>query len=282
MPLLNSEVRQLVVDLFTLATARDKQKKIGASNLANGCDYCLASNLMGDMRQTPITNRAWGGRVVGTAIHMLLEDRMNESIATAGTMYRDAQIEKGIPLGTLGSYGEIWSTPDLVIPSEQHAFDWKGTDDKKMCILLDALQLRRGLMPNYGRKHDKVKLSEKEYDAAIIGAGYKIQGYYNQLQSYMRGLNRNGTPVTRASIVFISRTNTMWFDNPGSDRFDDETAVHGINVVSFDYNHDYAESVWGRGLGIWETLEAGTPVTDFARHELCFACGVEDRNTLAA
>jgi hypothetical protein len=302
MALSDPEARHLAISLLTAPTARDKQRKIGASNLCNGCQHCLASNMMGDMRDTPMLDRAWGGRTVGTAIHGTMEERMtaaqdaaqaertfhdalqyqgsefqaqvSEQLLTIGRSNPGALVEYNMSLGTMGTYGEIRSTTDLVLPAQRHGFDWKGTTKKKSALMRDFLG-----QTNFGRKHKDVKLSENEYAKEMVKSEYRVNGYYGQLQLYGKGLNDNGIKVDRLSIVFISRDDTMWWDNPTSDGYEDASKMRGVWVLSFDYNEAYATELWDRGLEIWERLEAGEVPADFPSDPNCFPCGIEARDS---
>lgn len=282
----DEEIRHLAIRLLTAPTARDKQRRVGASNLSNGCDYCLASNLSGDFRETPMLDRAWGGRVLGTAIHSVLEERVESMIAgqieSLRGLHEDAIAEMRMAIGTLGTYGEVGSTSDLVLPSERHALDWKGTTDAKMALLLDYLAIQRGEPAPYGRLHQahkKKPLSANAYDKELAKLEYKITGYYGQLQLYGMGIRNHGIPIDRLSNVFISRDSTMWWDNPSQDGYTDPTKLHGISVLSFRYDETYANGLWQRALFIWESLEGGASVNDFTRNEHCFPCGLDARDT---
>lgn len=284
MSLTDEEVRHLTIRLLTAPTARDKQRRIGASNLSNGCDYCLACNLSGDFRETPMLDRAWGGRVIGTAIHGVMEERViamrDKMIESLHGQHEDAIAEMRMTLGVLGTYGEVGSTSDLVLPSERHALDWKGTTDAKMALLLDYLAIQRGEDAPYGRLHQVHKrkpLSENAYNKEIAKLEYKITGYYGQLQLYGMGIRNRGIAIDRLSNVFISRDSTMWFDNPTQDGYSDNTKMHGVSVLSFDYDPDYANALWQRGLYIWEQLEGGATADDFTHNEHCFPCSLDAR-----
>lgn len=273
MTLEDQEVRRLAIDLLTAPTARDKQHRIGPSNLANGCDFCLASNLIGDMRDTPVLDRAWGGRVFGTALGILLDQRAatNERFLSEFYMH----------IGKLGTYGDIGGTSDLVIPDERHALDWKTAWMAKIALIVDFLARQRGDAPVYGRTHDVHKakpLSERAYEAEMVKIEYKMTGYYGQLQIYGLGLNRMGIPIERLSNVYAARDHTMWFDNPTQDGYLDPKRKHGIVVVSFDYDESYALALWNRGLHIWEALEGGATPDDFERNAHCFPCSLDARD----
>ncbi|QIK64563.1 hypothetical protein G7068_16070 [Leucobacter viscericola] len=298
MALTDDEVRRLAVDILKAPTARDMQQKIGASNLANGCNYCLACNLMGDMRETPMLDRAYLGRVWGTAIHALKEMRQKawlaeqrkadreewddikrQRIAPFARRFPDAQVEKRFSLGLIPGYGRVGSTADLFLPSEGHLFDWKGSKRKDILLLIDFLHMQKGHPEGiFGRRHQDVKLSEAQYAEQMVKMEYKVTGYFAQLQSYGRGKALQGYDVKRMSIVLIARDGTGWFDNPGLDGWEDEHKKHDLYVLSFDYNPEYANFVWQRGLDIWAELQSGKPLEGFERNVNCFPCSLEVKN----
>lgn len=287
--LTDAESRHLIIQLLTAPTARDTQQRIGASNLCNGCDYCLAANLMGDMRDSALLDRVWGGRVVGTAIHGLLEERLkwalqgqdNHDTWAAGTLadvgrrFPDALSEFRMKIGTLGSYGEVWSTADLVLPGQRQAFDHKGTTIQKLCILIDFIEMKAGRSAPYGRAHPKVKLSEAKYAEEMAKMEYKVTSYYGQCCLYGLGANRMGIPVERVTINFIARDHAMYFDNPTLDRYSDPKATKGVWSLGFDYSEEYAMALWNRAFFIWEKLEAGSVPADFDHHPMCWPCSMD-------
>lgn len=280
MVMTNDEVRRMAVDILKAETDRDRQRTIGASNLANGCDFCLASNLLGDMRETPMLDRAWGGRVIGTALHGLTEERIKEqALANAASRLADAQVEQHVTLGEIEGYGEIGSTPDLFLPSEEHLFDWKGSTRKKSAIMRDFLWLQAGnKTPLFGRQHKEVKISEAVYAKELVKAEYRITGYYAQTQLYARGKAKQGYSVRRMSLIFVNRDGTMWFDNPGQDGWGDDTRTRDVWSLDFDYDAAFADAVWGRGCAVWEGLQGGLEVHDFDRNENCFPCSLDARD----
>jgi hypothetical protein len=315
MTLSDAEVRHLTIELLTAATARDLQKTIGASNLANGCSYCLACAFAGISRDTPATDRAWSGRTIGTALHRHLEERFNEAIsahrvhiqavetekqrafyldgadmrqiiagelASIGECYPNAKTEFRITLGSIENYGTVGSTVDVVLPDERHGVDYKGSTRKKSALMQDFLSIQRGGEAIYGRTHAEIKLSEKEYAKALEAQAYKLTGYYSQCQSYMDGLNRAGIPTERFSLVFINRDGTGWFDNPTQPDYELEKRTHDVWVLSFDHDPAYAKAVWDRGVNIWNQLFAGASVEDFESHPQCFPCSLDRKPEVAA
>lgn len=299
MSMAEEDIRHLIVTLLTAPTPRDAQTTIGASNLSNQCDFCLASNLTGDMRDAPALDRAWGGRVLGTSIHGLLEKRMEEAIALSsrsgiladiGKRYPDAQLEQHRKLGTIPGYGEVGTTPDLVLPSERTVVDYKSSDRKKSALMRDYISISSGQEPLFFQQQKRgnwvykpagdttVAISDNDHAKEMRKQGYKVTGYYGQLNLYGWCLTNAGIPIDVAAIGWVVRDSTMWFDNPAFERYDDETRARGVWTLSFGYNESYAEALWNRGLQIWEALQNGATPQDFPRHELCYPCGLDLRS----
>jgi hypothetical protein len=286
-------IRHLAISLLTVPTARDKQRRIGASDLSNGCDRCLAGKFLGDSRETPMTARTWMGRVLGTAFHGVLEGRIAEVLDFTNFTpeeVRHAAGVLGLPIearaevhtffAELRGYGPVGGTIDLELPGE--IVDWKGSTRKKLCLLIDFMQTQKGLPAPYGRTHKEIKLSEKQYAEEMEKMAYKVQGYYGQQTLYMHGKVQEGEDVRRATLVFLNRDGTGFFDVPSENRYDDEKAVHDVHVIGFNYNAAYAESLIARGQAIWDYLEAGGEPTAFPSHPQCFPCGLEKQAAVKA
>lgn len=288
------DVRYLAVSLLTLPTARDGQKRVGASNLSNGCQFCLASNLIGDTRESPLLEKLFLGHTTGTALHGLIAERgtaaMAQIAATSGydhvrsvqmeaiaSHFDDARIEEHIPLGTLGTYGEVGSTPDLILPSRAHLIDWKSSTRHKSAIMRDALG-----QTNFGRTHKDVKLSEAKYAEEIAAANFKLAGYVGQKSLYAWGANKLGIPVESSSLVFINRDGTGFYDLPSAAGYDDESKMRDVWVLNLPYNEEYAEAIWSRASQIWTAIEGGAIPSDFPRHEHCFPCSNEPKDLAVA
>ncbi len=301
MTLADEELRHLYIQLLTADTARDRQRTLGPSDLSNGCDFCLACKFLGISRETAIAGQTWGGRVVGTAIHGLMDHRWSEALSgesdspilrEIAARYPDAQSELHLPIGVMGTYGPIGMTTDLYLPSEQTAVDTKGTTAKKLMLLQDFMAIEQGLEPPYGRDNKWLQVStrnapkdtyrkstaivsEAVYADEMAAMAYKVTGYYGQLSLYGLGLNANNLPTELLSIAFIARDSTMIFDNPGGQRYEDPKAQHGVFILSFPYDRQYALGVWGRAESIWEDLNNGKTPADFAKSEHCFPCKME-------
>lgn len=297
----DDEIRHLVVGLLTAKTSRDMQRRVGASNLSNGCDYCLASNFLGDDRNTIAADRAWMGRVWGTAQHSILEQRAThalnfegldgtalaaarEQVQTLLGLHPAAAAERHVEFCTIDGYGPVGGTIDLDLgPDADHLVDYKGSTRKKTALIRDYMELSQGLPPIFGRESSYVMVysetkpglyrkavagvSERQYAEDMAAMEYKMNGYYGQQTLYMKGAGRH-----RASIVFLNRDGTGVFDNPAGERYDDPKAMHDIHVLSFDYNADYADALIARAQAIFAHLNGGGVARDFTSHDHCYAC----------
>lgn len=176
MSLTDQEVKRLTLDLLKTPSERDRQVKVGASQISNPCDYCLARALQGGPAEP---NHWWLGARIGTAIHNTLEQEADKHIDRPRSYHFDALegavIEQRITLGTISGYGVIASKPDLVLVKHNHLVDHKTTTKKKL-------------------------------------TGYKLNGvptaYIYQTQLYAWGLNKQGTRIDRISLNFIARDGT--------------------------------------------------------------------------
>ncbi len=116
------------------------------------------------------------GSQIGDAIHKLLETEGLKHKQQAQHPYFQALVgasfEETIYIGTIPGYGDIYSTPDLYIDSENHLVDYKTS------------------------KRSKVQ----EY----LVAGVPVQ-YLYQVQLYAMALEAMGKHVDKISFVFINR-----------------------------------------------------------------------------
>lgn len=180
MSLTDNEVKALTVGLFKQQTDRDKQRKVGASQISDPCTRHLAKALLAEPEPEI---KYWLGGKIGTAIHSLLEHSIANSDAD---LLADALVEQKITLGEIDGYGIVSSKPDLVLPSVRHLIDWKTSS------------------------RDKVKKMQKVLDGLSEDAStiYTLNKYVGQAQLYAWGLNNSGVPVDKVSLVFINRDGT--------------------------------------------------------------------------
>lgn len=232
--ILDTRVKELALSLFAQASSRDSQKKVGASDFSDPCEYHLASKLAG--AEQPAF-KYWMGAKIGTAVHEFLEERIPTSDFDLYPEFKSASIEQKIRLGNLEGYGEISSKPDLALVENQHLIDWKTSNRKKSKALQAVI---------YDGKEDPE-------------SHYTLKRYYAQVQVYAWGLNKNGTPIDGCSLVFINRDGTYDPD---------------VWTWTFEYDEDFANGIWHRLERIWKELQSGKDLEEFPREEHCFNCKV--------
>lgn len=292
------EHRHLVISMLRAPKARDVQYGIGASDLANDCDRCLAHRLLGNTIPNARADSLWLGAELGTAIHGHLQSR-HEELHTSPffPQLHGSKAEEHLVFGHIRGYGDVrgdsGGTIDLSL--ELEIDDYKGSTREKSCTLQDYLQsqgiMRVGLEPWWEKQKDTAKYeggyklktksntvvsrSAREHREALEGMKHKVTGYYGQLQTYGLARARAGRPVQRLNIVWINRDGHGMFDDPANARYEDPTAIHDVWVQSFDYNEAYALGLLARAQQIWDALTAGATPGDFAQAPHCFVCSIE-------
>lgn len=231
----NLQVRDLALSLLTMESNRDKQKKVGASQISDPCTYHLATSLVNSSEQR---SKYWLGAKIGTAVHMLLEDAIENADTNLIPEVAGAIVEQKIVLGELPDYGVISSKPDLVLPGQKHLIDWKTSSRKKSAKLQKYVD---GITPND---------AESEYT---------MMKYTAQTQLYAWGMNRSGVEVESVSLVFVNRDGTMESD---------------VWSHTFAYDESFATSLWSRLEALWSAIQSGADLKDFDRHSECFRCKV--------
>lgn len=310
MSMTEDEMRDFIVSLLKPRTERDAQVEVGASNLSNPCDRCRAYEITGVERGDRIMNRAWGGRVIGTAIHQHLQANLETAAATAaetgddlaqlGFRYPGLAAERRLTLGELTPGRTVTSSTDLWIPSKNTVGDHKGTTMRKLAFIRDALGQMRGQGAIFGRGHEFVVVyqesvvksgankgevvfrkavegvSEREYAKEIAHALTKIERYSRQLSLYGMGITNDGDRVDDMFINFIARDSAMTVENRESERYMDETAPRGVVSIRFVYNHEYAVGIWKEAQAMAKALDTGakTPL-DYMSHPHCGVCEAE-------
>jgi len=232
----SDRIKDLSLSLFKQESARDKQKKIGASDFSDPCEYHLAKKLMG---QSSGEFKYWMGAKLGTATHEFLETRIPLSDMSEFPEFDGALIEQTITLGELEGYGVIKSKPDLVLVNGNHLIDWKTSKRDKSKKLQNVI---------YGLKDDEE-------------SSYTLKKYFAQAQIYAWGLNAGGVKVDGCSLVFINRDGTYDPD---------------VWDWTFPYDETFAVSMWDRLVAIWSDLQAGRDLESFEREPFCFNCKVLD------
>lgn len=185
--LTDDELRYLAVTLFSAPTARTQQTRIGASDLANQCDRCLAMAMANIPRvKNPTAENIWMQAEIGTGMHLVQEGRLKELLRVAdadedpsfsdrvreiareiAAMAPGAEAEVRIKIGHIPGYGDVFGTIDLRLLWQ--IVDWKSSDRIKSALLQDFL-LSVGLSPEGAKPK-----WQKQKDTARYAGGYKLE-----------------------------------------------------------------------------------------------------------
>lgn len=106
-----SDYRTKVIAEITKKTERDKQRRIGPSEIGNPCDKCLGRALMDERAEQDFSLYPW----LGTGNHYYMEDHT----------FKDYKHELRLMVGEIPGYGEIKGTTDMFDTDEHAVVDWK-------------------------------------------------------------------------------------------------------------------------------------------------------------
>lgn len=175
-----NQIKDLTIGLFLQESERDKQHKVGASQISDPCTRHLAHALVGT-ESAP--QKYWMGGKIGTSIHAFLESAIANSSESS---FSDAIVEHKIVLGNVDGYGVVSSKPDLVLPSHNLLVDWKTSSRAKVKKIQNYID---------GIKDD-------------AASAYTVQKYLGQANLYAWGLNKSGIMIEDIALVFINRDGT--------------------------------------------------------------------------
>lgn len=288
----------MAIKLMSAPTGRTLQTRIGASDLANECDRCLAM-AMGNITRarSPRAEAIWMQKEVGTAIHLLQQERIEATGIVDQLGIPSVRAEQRLRIGTIPGYGDVFGTIDVSMPFQ--IVDWKGSDRVKGAFLHDFLLgaglLPEGSTPRWVKQKDTARyeggykfeygsssgakrvaqISARGYREAMDGMVHKMNGYHIQQTLYMHGRRLAGDDVRKGSIIWINRDGNGVNDVPEGARYEDPTAIHDVWVLSFDYHEQTALDALARGGRIWAQLEVGLAPEDFDADPGCFYCSFE-------
>lgn len=219
--------------LLKKPTERDKQIKVGASNLSSPCGRCLAEQMATGQESTNSESPYWLGAVIGTAIHNMLEVR--------GTGIEGWIPESRVVLGDIDGYGKVKSTSDGFWLPGGEVVDFKTTTREKLKYIKRAIDEKPS-------EYEITKVSESRY---------KVDTYRNQLLLYGLGQENAGHEVNTCTIVFVCR---------------DGVGDSDIWGTSFPYDRERALTVWQRGVRLWAWLQEGHKPEELKSAQYCYTC----------
>lgn len=230
--------------LFTIESDRDKQLKIGPSEIGSPCDICVQKALF--RTEAGERGRWWVAARIGTAVHLDQEHTIKDLNVEYGVSEK-IRTECKTTVGHLEGYGDIRGSYDALIPPNKNTFyptnewtleDTKTTDKDKLKWIKQAVLF-------------EPKENENKF---LRRARFNLEKYVGQGHMYARGVRAEGVPVEKILFSFLARD------------VKDDTAFFDWEIP---FIHEHAESVWGRLEEIWC---AGANV-EYEAHPDCFEHG---------
>lgn len=225
---------ELVAAAIAAGDDRDRQRRIGPSEIGNTCVRCLAGRLIGE---PPVERGGYPlAPWIGTAVHAYLE-----RIVPATHPDVPLRTETRVTVGDIEGYGTVTGTADLVVG--RHLVDYKVLSRKNM------QGLRRAFV-----------ITPRGVSFADVPKKHTAQQYWVQQNLYAHGLVKAGTPIDDCTLLLIPRDATT----------DTTNALQGI---TFPYQPEVAERALDRAAAILEWAESHPDEVDsLPGGEGCFTC----------
>lgn len=219
-------------------TERDKQTRIGVSEIGDDCERCIADKLLG----IPHDSGSGGAPLapfLGTAFHAFAESRTKTE--------PNVLVEKRVEVCDLEDYGRISGSVDRFDIAAEAVLDWKLLSRKKISTFKRS-----------------VKWDSELPQFANTIAGAQFRKYYIQIMLYGYGLTQLGYDVAHCSIVALPRDCSV------------EVVPDSICEFSFPWRQDVALAAMGRLQNIWERARSDDGRVDGLQSSpLCWYCSHE-------
>lgn len=229
-----SEIYDRIIKELTKPSERDKQRKVGPSELGDLCERCLAEKLLGihqDEKTHPLAP------MIGTAFHLYLENVIG---------LKDYLKETKVTVGTIEGYGDIHGTADGFDTETGHVVDYKVLSKKKIKAFSSATFL------------DEERNPEFYSDSMTEG---QLKKYYYQMMLYGLGLENAGYEVNHVSLVLFPRDCTV------------ESVMAASHELCFKYNRKAALAVLERANQIFKWAnENRDNLGELGSHPGCYYC----------
>lgn len=230
---------QKVVDLMMAKSDRDRQRRIGPSELGDPCARCLAERLLGlrppdkDVALAPL---------IGTAMHALLEHRSGLLEAGKGIL-----TETKVAVGEVRGYGKVTGSCDRFDTEEHQVIDYKVVAKKKAKAYQSAVVVTGNGSNVFFDEDNPVSSTLKQY--------------YTQLNLYGKGMVNAGEQVKNVSLLFITRDAST------------EQLPQGLTELVFKFNMDVADQALERASNIYEwATSPGNKVEEIDSDPGCYYC----------
>lgn len=229
-----SEIYDRIIKELTKPSERDKQRKVGPSELGDLCERCLAEKLLGVHKEEKTHPLA---PMIGTAFHLYLEN----TIGLEGYLK-----ETKVTVGTIERYGDIRGTADGFDTATGHVVDYKVLSKKKIKAFSSATFFDDNRNPEF-------------YSDSLTEG--QLKKYYYQMQLYGLGMENAGYEVNHVSLILFPRDCTV------------ESVISASHELCFKYNREAAINVLERANQIFKWAnENRDHIEDLDSHPGCYYC----------
>lgn len=229
-----SEIYDRIIKELTKPSERDKQRKVGPSELGDLCERCLAEKLLGvhqDEKTHPLAP------MIGTAFHLYLENTIG--------LERYLK-ETKVTVGEIEGYGAIRGTADGFDVSTGHVVDYKVLSKKKIKAFSSATFFDDDHVPEFFS------------DSMTEG---QLKKYYYQTMLYGLGMENAGYEVHHTSLVLFPRDCTV------------ESVMAASHELCFKYDRAAALAVLERANQIFKWADENRDqLEDLDSHSGCYYC----------
>ena len=229
-----SEIYDRIIKELTKPSERDKQRKVGPSELGDLCERCLAEKLLGVHKEEKTHPLA---PMIGTAFHLYLENVIG---------LKDYLKETKVTVGTIEGYGDIRGTADGFDTATGHVVDYKVLSKKKIKAFSSATFFDEDYNPEF-------------YSDSLTEG--QLKKYYYQMQLYGLGMENAGYEVNHTSLILFPRDCTV------------ESVVSASHELCFKYNRDAALNVLERANQIFKwAINNWNNLEELDSHPGCYYC----------
>lgn len=265
-------VEGLAISAITRPSARDRQKALGPSDLADLCDVCVARKIGALMGVTGGPDRDFSLKAwLGTAVHEKLERDLHD-------VHEHAELEIEVDIAVVPGIGLVKGHIDAFLPRKKTLVDYKTSDIDKIrryqktsgpgAYTQGMTTAERNELRDLKRADRAGRLSEEEIGrmVALMAVSDSHSGgvppeYMGQTMLYLYGLRASGREADYATLVFIPR---------------DSNYVSDIWVVSCEYRPEVAQAVLNRASHLVKLVREGN-IRELSPHPDCFPCVVRPR-----
>ena len=226
------------VNLLVTGTERDKQTRVGPSELGDLCQRCLGEKLLGIHPREKYPGLA---PTIGTAFHAYLENLSKKNLE------KGVLVETHVKVGDIENYGPVKGTMDRFDIDEKHGIDYKVMSKKRIHELTSAV---------ITTSNGDVFFDDTN---PIIST---LKKYYAQLQLYGKGMeDSGGVDVENLSLLLFPRDATT------------ETVQQAPTELPFKYDRSVAENVLRRASEIYQWVsDPANCVDDLESDPSCYYC----------